>query len=374
MPLRLRAVEIENYRSVRKLYLPVERLTVLLGRNGVGKSNLYRALELLQRAAAGTITRALVEEGGIESAFWAGKRREGDLNRIRLRAIFDELDYQIEIGTPAPIDQAALTLAEPMAKAEELRSLLGRKPVTLMKRSGPSAWLRDENGARQSYSEALVPSETALASFRDQGRFLELEMVRRAFADWRFFHDFRTDRESLLRRPSLAITTPTLASDGADLAAALATVKDVREEMPAIEAAINDAFPGARLSFEFGQGQVALGLKFADLPRPLAASELSDGTLAFLALVAALTSYRLPGFIALNEPETSLHPDLIPALARLIAKAAERTQVWVVTHSELLAAALAEEGGIKPRVVIKTEGATTIEGLRLTGSFADDED
>ncbi len=373
MALPLRAIEIENYRSIRKLYLPVERLTVLVGRNGVGKSNLYRALELLQRAAAGTITRALVEEGGIESAFWAGKRRDGDLARIRLRAIFDELDYAIEIGTPAPIDEAALTPAEPMAKAEELRSLLGRKPVTLMKRGGPSAWLRDDDGARQSYSEALIPSETALASFRDQGRFLELELVRRALTDWRFYHDFRTDRASALRRPALAITTPTLASDGSDLAAALATVKIIRGESPAIDAAIEDAFPGARLSFDFGQGQVALGLRFADLPRTLAAHELSDGTLAYLALVAALTSYRLPGFIALNEPESSLHPELIRPLARLIANAAERTQVWVVTHSEPLAAALAEEGGIRPRTVVKQEGATWIKGLRLVGTF-DDED
>ncbi len=173
MALPLRAIAIENYRSIRKLYLPVERLTVLVGRNGVGKSNLYRALELLQRAAAGTITRALVEEGGIESAFWAGKRRDGDLARIRLKAIFDELDYAIEIGTPAPIDEAALTPAEPMAKAEELRSLLGRKPVTLMKRGGPSAWLRDDDGARQSYSEALIPSETALAVQLAMGNSLE---------------------------------------------------------------------------------------------------------------------------------------------------------------------------------------------------------
>jgi len=150
-------------------------------------------------------------------------------------------------------------------------------------------------------------------------------------------------------------------------------VKIIRGESPAIDAAIEDAFPGARLSFEFGQGQVALGLRFADLPRTLAAHELSDGTLAYLALVAALTSYRLPGFIALNEPESSLHPELIRPLARLIANAAERTQVWVVTHSEPLAAALAEEGGIRPRTVVKQEGATWIKGLRLVGTFDDDD-
>ena len=216
--------------------------------------------------------------------------------------------------------------------------------------------------------------KTALASFRDVERYTELDIVRRALADWRFFHVFRTDRGSPIRLPALAITTPTLASDGHDLAAALATVLQVRGEGPAIRAAIDDAFPGAQLRIRFVDGRVALELDMRDLPRPLSAAELSDGTLAFLCLVGALASYRLPGFVALNEPETSLHPDLIPALARLITAAAERTQLWVVTHSEPLAAALAAEAAIRPRVVIKTEGATTIEGLRLTGSFADDDE
>ncbi len=82
-----------------------------------------------------------------------------------------------------------------------------------------------------------------------------------------------------------------------------------------------------------------------------------------------MLAYRLPGFIALNEPETSLHPDLLAPLARLVAKAAERTQIWVVTHSQAFAAKLAEQGGITPLIVVKREGETWIEGLRLDGSF-----
>ena len=90
--------------------------------------------------------------------------------------------------------------------------------------------------------------------------------------------------------------------------------------------------------------------------------------------MGALLAYRLPAFLALNEPEASLHPDLLPSLARLIAAAAERTQVWVVTHSELLASALAEEAGIRPMTVIKRDGETWIEGLRLGGGFRDEDE
>ena len=58
---------------------------------------------------------------------------------------------------------------------------------------------------------------------------------------------------------------------------------------------------------------------FPDYPkRVFEAAELSDGTLRFLALAGALLAYWLPPFMALNEPETSLHPDLLPALGRLI--------------------------------------------------------
>jgi predicted ATPase len=116
-------------------------------------------------------------------------------------------------------------------------------------------------------------------------------------------------------------------------------------------------------------------MNFPDHPeRVFAASELSDGTLRYLALAGALLAYRLPSFIALNEPETSLHPDLLDPLARMIVAAARRTQIWLVTHSERLAAALAAHSGAKPRIVLKQEGATWIEGLCLGGSFRDEDE
>ena len=87
-----------------------------------------------------------------------------------------------------------------------------------------------------------------------------------------------------------------------------------------------------------------------------------------------MSAFSLPAFIALNEPESSLHPDLLEPLARLIAKASRRTQIWLVTHSERLAAALAKHGGVAPRAVIKKDGETWIEGLKTIGRFADDDD
>ena len=90
--------------------------------------------------------------------------------------------------------------------------------------------------------------------------------------------------------------------------------------------------------------------------------------------LSSIPKDRLNYFMAFNEPESSLHPDLLEPLARLIVKASERTQVWLVTHSERLAAALAKYGKVQPRAVIKKEGATWIEGLKAIGGFADDDD
>ena len=70
--MTLSAVEIIGYRSVRKIRFPVRQLTVLVGGNGVGKTNLYRSLELLQAAARGTLADEIAREGGLGSIFWAG--------------------------------------------------------------------------------------------------------------------------------------------------------------------------------------------------------------------------------------------------------------------------------------------------------------
>ena len=90
--------------------------------------------------------------------------------------------------------------------------------------------------------------------------------------------------------------------------------------------------------------------------------ELSDGTLRYLLLVAALLTPRPPSLMVLNESETSLHPDLLPALARLIIKAAENSQVWVVTHAKLLISALSKNKNCNAIQLEKEIGRTQIAG------------
>ena len=381
-PLPLSAVTIRGYRSIRSLYLPIEACSAFVGANGVGKTNLYKALALLRGAADGTITRAVAEEGGIASVLWAGKRRAGQPVRLALKAHFDEMEYGVEVGLPHSYEieiglrspaEAAFSI-EPLVKEERLTIRQGGRDVVMLERKGGLVALRNDSGVRETHRDAVLPSETALAAFRDGARYPELEVVRREMLDWRLYHDFRTDAGSPIRQPCHAITTPTLSADGRDLAAVLATLFVIREDTTDLAAAVDDAFPGARLSAGDEGSWCRFEMRFPDMPRPFAMHELSDGTLKYLCLLGALMGYRLPSLIALNEPEASLHPALLAPLARLIVQAAGKTRIWIVTHSEALADAMTEETGKPARRVVKVDGATGIEGLKLTGEYRDDDE
>jgi predicted ATPase len=390
--MRICEVGIAGYRSLRAIRFPVGGLTVFVGANGVGKTNLYRALQLLQASAAGTLSRELASEGGMQSALWAGKRRAnqparmklsvglGGNDRSRAQAEFSygvevgvAYSYEIDIGLPMPT--AAAFPLEPQVKEETLLFHKSRRPAILLERRGPRAVAMDEEGKKQTLGTDLLASETALGAIQDPARFPDVDVVRRTMLDWRFYHDFRSDRASPLRQPCLAVTTPTLTSDGSDLAAVFATLVHLREDTVELDRTIDDAFPGAELVVPMPERSASFGLTMPDYPkRVFEAGELSDGTLRYLALAGALLGYRLPAFIALNEPESSLHPELLEPLARLIVRAAERTQVWVVTHSERLAAAFEACGNVRPHTVIKRNGETWIEGLNLGGEFRTGED
>src|SRR5579863_3233304 len=88
MPLMVREIRAQGYRSLRAIRFPLGRLSVFVGANGAGKTNLYRALQLLQASAAGTLSRELAAEGGMASAVWAGDRRAKQPIRITLGVSF----------------------------------------------------------------------------------------------------------------------------------------------------------------------------------------------------------------------------------------------------------------------------------------------
>ena len=356
--MRLLAFEVEGYRSLRSLHLDVGALTVLAGENGVGKTNIFRALELLPAAASGTLCRKLAEEGGLRSVLWSGRAGEG-ARTIRLSAHFEAVAYRIEISEPS--EQDAALGGEPVVREEQLFRLSPRSTTQVLRREGASIWLRDAAGKAHVYNRELLPSETAICSFRDSAQFPELAYVRQLMQEWRFYTSFRIDEHAPARKPGLAVATPSLAGNGEDLASVLATTYRLHQQPEAIARALDDAFPGATLVVDASNGQATYKLKLPDMDRPLAPHEISEGTLQYLCLIAALSSFRLPRLLALNEPETGLHPRLLAPLARLIARAARNTQICLVTHSGGLAHDIVQAASVVPRVDSKRDGATEDE-------------
>jgi predicted ATPase len=133
----------------------------------------------------------------------------------------------------------------------------------------------------------------------------------------------------------------------------------------ALARTLSDAFPGSRLYVENRDGRFDLQLHQHGLLRPLSAAELSDGTLRYVLWAAALLTPRPPDLMVLNEPETSLHPDLLPALARLILTAAAHTQIIVVSHAERLVDTLAADRLCTRLHLLKEFGETKVDGATL---------
>ena len=152
-----------------------------------------------------------------------------------------------------------------------------------------------------------------------------------------------------------------LNNDGTDLPAALETIRKFGDR-EALDRTVEDAFPGSHVEVLEQAGRFEVQLRQHGLLRALSASELSDGTLRYLLWTAALLTPRPPELMVLNEPETSLHPDLQPALARLIGHASEQTQLVVVSHSQLLINAIEESQACSRLHLEKSFGETVLAG------------
>lgn len=211
-------------------------------------------------------------------------------------------------------------------------------------------------------TQHLSDTDSMLASVADPQRAPEMLAVREAVRSWRFYDHFRSDSDSPARAAQIGTFAPVLHHDGSNLAAAIQTIREIRPD-EALTTALEDAFPGSRLLVEVQNGRFELQLQQHGLLRTLSAAELSDGTLRYLLWAAALLTPRPPELMVLNEPETSLHPDLLPALARLILAAAQNTQIIVVSHAPPLIDELTAAPVCTRLHLLKDFGETKLEGL-----------
>ncbi|MFI5958838.1 AAA family ATPase [Cryptosporangium sp. NPDC051539] len=359
---------VENYRSLRHLVVALGRLTVVTGANGTGKSSLYRALRLLADSARNGAVAALAREGGLSSTLWAGpemgareQRPQGTVRRnpvcLRLGFADDDFGYAVDFGLPQP--SRSVFGRDPEIKREVIWSGPFLRPAGLLADRANGALRLRDGRSWLAVPGVLAGYDSMLSEYSDPQRAPEILEVRERIRSWRFYDHLRTDADAPVRQSQVGTRTPVLGPDGADLAAALQTIREIGDA-EALDAAVDAAFPGSSLAVEVEAGRILLRFRQPGLLRPFGAAELSDGTVKYLMWVAALLTPRPPALLVLNEPEASLHPDLLRPLAELIVTGSARTQVLVISHSRALVNAL--EGDLSRIELIKELGETRVDG------------
>jgi len=350
----IHSLQIEGYRSLLDVSLKLAPLTVIQGANGVGKSNLYKALKLFAALANGRFSQEIAKEGGTSSCFWAGAqrgpKRPKSVNLYLGTAMFD---WKVSFGlVPTTPGDPTMFRTDPDMKKEHLSSDFGAH--------NRREWIRD-----------IAHNESMLSHIRDAISYPALAQAREDILSWRFYDGFRNDMDSPLRKNSARIWSPVLEADGSNLVAVLQTIRE--SSFPKrLDSVLEMAFPNHSLDIISRDAELQIEWSLPSLNRPLRASELSDGTLRFIALCGALLAPKPPACLVLNEPENSLNPSLFSALAKLINYANEGSQVIVITHSEELTDILENEQNAKRQTLVLDGGVTRLRedlGTRKVWNF-----
>jgi predicted ATPase len=253
---------------------------------------------------------------------------------LKLGFAGDDYGYAIDLGLPPP--PSGYFGRDPVIKTEALwHGELLTKAALAAERHGVLVKLRGEGKDFRQAMLNLGPVDSMMTHCADPANGLDLLVLRERMRNWRFYDHFRSDRDAPARKSQVGTFTPVLANDGSDLAPAVATIQEIGD-YAALQEAVDDAFPKSTVQIGGAEPFMELEMQQHGMLRPLKAAELSDGTLRYLLWIAALLSPRPPSLMVLNEPETSLHVDLIAPLGRLILRSAKTTQIIVISHNQVL--------------------------------------
>ncbi len=316
---------IRGFRRLSDVRLSLRPLSVMIGANGTGKTSVLDVLALLASSAQARLSSSLSDLAGLANILTYDRA--------------EELGLQITMEVPGHEPLEYSLWLRPQGLAHVIREeTLSQKPLLHV-----NSFERDVKYYDPEKKKLLPPSwehnplETSLAQVPKM--FQEPEDFRRRLASSTFYHVLNVDPRSPVRLPQSMGPAELPGRNGEDLVSCLFYLRETnRSRFEAIEDSLRAAFPRfERLDFPpVAAGTLALAWRERGFSKPLYTHQLSEGTLRFLWLTTLLQSPGLTALTLLDEPEVSLHPELLSLLADQLREASRRTQIIVATHSDTL--------------------------------------
>jgi predicted ATPase len=331
MPSRFSELSIQGFRRLADVQLSLHPLSVAIGANGSGKTSLLDVLALLASSARGNLGAALSELSGLPNLLTYDRAEQ-----LRLQIAMDvpghePLEYSLSIR---PSGLSYEIGDEVLSQKRKGHASPFRHISSFM---GEIKYYDPERKKLQQPSWEHNSKETSLAQVPKM--FHEPEDFRSRLASSTFYHVLNVDPRSPVRLPQPVGPAQLPGRNGEELVSCLFYLRETcRNRFEAVEDSLRAAFPRfQRLDFPpVAAGTLSLAWREIGLSKPLYAHQLSEGTLRFLWLTTLLQSPGLTALTLLDEPEVSLHPELLKLLADQLREASRRTQIVVATHSDTL--------------------------------------
>jgi len=342
--MKILNLKIQGYRSLKNVSWSPGDLNVLIGPNGSGKSNLLRVLELISVSARGKLGKYIQRAGGMDSLVWDDKAdcikfvvETSPVEEDRYLET-DSLTYEMEMGRVGKGSTYRID-HELLGNYYRVRTGECNEPFKMLERNPQRAVVFDEREHGFAATEESVIEEESLLSLTSgpftQNRFIP--PFQKYMAEWSVYHDLHVNMDAPIRQPTVARHETRVEPDGQNLISVLHTLytgdRTFKNDINlAMRAAFGNDFD--ELVFPPAADQrIQLRVRWKTLSREQSAADLSDGTLRFLFLLTVLASPNPAPLIAIDEPETGLHPSMLPIVAEYAVDASERTQVILTTHS-----------------------------------------
>lgn len=339
--LRITELHLAGIRSIEKIDLVLDGLTVLIGPNGSGKSTILEAFELLRLVGEDQLPELDKSHGGLAALRRRGARAMS--LSVRVEGAGRPLLYDLELGGGYGVEVVS----------EELRrwGAKGWEPVLV--RPGPAEAQFHRGAGSVEPVRNLTPQRLALHAFGFNEQPLDVGRVGAALTKLEVHVPFdvhpawthKGQASTALRRSNVLRPTRKLERFGENLANAWHALKNDfseehwRETMRAVRAGLGPEVNSVATQADPGGGQIAIKLRYQDGSEDPAFT-LSDGTLAYLAFVALSRLAELPegrtSLLAFDEPELHLHPELLVRVVGFFEEMAKTQPVVLATHSDRL--------------------------------------